>query len=168
MVSENTGCSSGFRVNQYKHLCAFSLSLISFNSVLIFVYWYKQPIISVKQPIVFSQLDRAKAEFCQKAKRFEEVEAELTTRDLRMLLLMLLVCILEWILRPSLCRTWLKKGRSFPGSFLYLYLADIQTLLSVCNLYFPNSYLFLFCTLRTAFLTLVTVFSWCLAPRHFL
>jgi len=27
-----------------KHLCALSLSLISLNSVLIFVYWYKQPI----------------------------------------------------------------------------------------------------------------------------
>jgi len=39
-------------VNQYKHLCAISLSLISLNSVLIFVYWYKQPIVSAKQPIV--------------------------------------------------------------------------------------------------------------------
>ena len=37
MVSEKTGCSSGFRVNQYKSLCAFSLSLNSLNSVLIFV-----------------------------------------------------------------------------------------------------------------------------------
>ena len=45
MVSEKIGCSSGFRVNQYKHLCAISLSLISLNSVLIFVYWYKQPIV---------------------------------------------------------------------------------------------------------------------------
>ena len=53
MVSEKTECSSGFRVNQYKHLCAFSLSLISLNSVLIFANWYKQPIVSVKQPIVF-------------------------------------------------------------------------------------------------------------------
>ena len=53
MVSEKTGCSFEFRVNQYKHLCAFSLSLISLNSVLIFVGWYKQPIVSVKQPIVF-------------------------------------------------------------------------------------------------------------------
>ena len=53
MVSEKTGCSSGFIVNQYKHLCEFSLSLISLNSVLIFVYWYKQPIVSAKQPIVF-------------------------------------------------------------------------------------------------------------------
>jgi len=53
VVSEKTGCSSGFRVNQYKHLCAFSLSLISLNSVLIFVNWYKQPIVSAKQPIVF-------------------------------------------------------------------------------------------------------------------
>ena len=34
MDSEKTGCSSRFRVNQYKHLCAISLSLISFNSVL--------------------------------------------------------------------------------------------------------------------------------------
>jgi len=53
VVSEKTGCSSGFRVNQYKHVCAFSLSLISLNSVLIFVCWYKQPIVSAKQPIVF-------------------------------------------------------------------------------------------------------------------
>jgi len=53
VVSEKTECSSGFRVNQYKHLCAFSLSLISLNSVLIFANWYKQPIVSVKQPIVF-------------------------------------------------------------------------------------------------------------------
>ena len=45
MVSEKTGCSSGFRVNQYKHLCEFSLSLISLNSVLIFANWYKQPIV---------------------------------------------------------------------------------------------------------------------------
>ena len=53
MVSEKTGCSSGFGVNQYKHLCAFSLSLISLNSVLIFANWYKEPIVSVKQSIVF-------------------------------------------------------------------------------------------------------------------
>ena len=53
MVSGKTGCSSGFRVNQYKPLCAFSLSLISLNSVFIFVNWYKQPIVSSKQPIVF-------------------------------------------------------------------------------------------------------------------
>ena len=52
-VSEKTGCSSGFRVNQYKHLCAISLSLISLNSVLFVVCWYKQPIVSVKQLIVF-------------------------------------------------------------------------------------------------------------------
>ena len=45
MVSGKTGCSSGFRENQYKPLCAFSLSLISLNSVLIFVNWYKQPIV---------------------------------------------------------------------------------------------------------------------------
>ena len=45
MVSEKTGCSSGFRVNQYKPLCAFSLSLIPLNSVLIFANWYKQPIV---------------------------------------------------------------------------------------------------------------------------
>ena len=54
MVSEKTRCSSGFRVNQYKSLCAFSLSLNSLNSVFIFVNWYKQPIVSTKQPIVFS------------------------------------------------------------------------------------------------------------------
>ena len=53
MVSEKTGCSSRFRVNQYKHMCAISLSLISLNSILIFVYWYKKPIVSTKQPIVF-------------------------------------------------------------------------------------------------------------------
>ena len=53
MVSEKTGCSFGFKVNQYKHMCAFSLSLISINSVLIFANWYKQPIVSAKQPIVF-------------------------------------------------------------------------------------------------------------------
>ena len=46
MVSEKTGCSYGFRVNQYKSLCAFSLSLNSLNSVLIFVNWYKQSIVS--------------------------------------------------------------------------------------------------------------------------
>ena len=45
MDSEKTGCSSGFIVNQYKPLCAFSLSLISLNSVLIFANWYKQPIV---------------------------------------------------------------------------------------------------------------------------
>ena len=53
MVSEKTGCNSGFRGNQYKSLCAFSLSLNSLNSVFIFVNWYKQPIVSSKQPIVF-------------------------------------------------------------------------------------------------------------------
>ena len=53
MVSRKNGCSSGFRVNQYKPLCAFSLSLNSLISVLIFVNWYKQPIVSAKQPIVF-------------------------------------------------------------------------------------------------------------------
>ena len=53
MVYEKNGCSSGFRVNQYKHLCAFSLSLNSLNLVLIFANWYKQPIVSAKQPIVF-------------------------------------------------------------------------------------------------------------------
>ena len=53
MVSEKTGCSFGFRVNQYKNLCVFSLSLISLNSDLIFANWYKQPIVSAKQPIVF-------------------------------------------------------------------------------------------------------------------
>ena len=45
MVYEKTGCSFEFRVNQYKHLCAFSLSLISLISVLIFANWYKQPIV---------------------------------------------------------------------------------------------------------------------------
>ena len=53
MVSDKTRCSSEFRVNQYKSLCAFSLSLNSLNSVFIFVNWYKQPIVSAKQPIVF-------------------------------------------------------------------------------------------------------------------
>ena len=53
MVYEKTRCSSGFGVNQYKHLCVFSLSLNSLNSVLIFANWYKQPIVSAKQPIVF-------------------------------------------------------------------------------------------------------------------
>ena len=53
MLFGNTGCSSGLRVNQYKPLCAFSLSLISLNSVFIFVNWYKQPIIFAIQPIVF-------------------------------------------------------------------------------------------------------------------
>ena len=53
MVSGKTGCSSGFRVNQYKPLCAFSLSLISLNLVFIFLDWYKQSIVSTKQPIVF-------------------------------------------------------------------------------------------------------------------
>ena len=53
MVSGKTGCSSGLRVNQYKPLCAFSLSLISLNSVFIFVNWYKQLIVSTKQPIAF-------------------------------------------------------------------------------------------------------------------
>ena len=45
MVSKKTGCSSGFGVNQYKHMCAFSISLNSLNSVLIFANWYKQPIV---------------------------------------------------------------------------------------------------------------------------
>jgi len=45
VVSGKTECSFGFRVNQYKPLCAFSLSLISLNSVFIFVNWYKQPIV---------------------------------------------------------------------------------------------------------------------------
>ena len=53
MVSEKTGCSSGLRMNQYKSLCAFSLSLNSLNLILIFVNWYKQLIVSAKQPIVF-------------------------------------------------------------------------------------------------------------------
>jgi len=54
VVSGKTGCSSGLRVNHYKSLCAFSLSLISLNSVFfIFVNRYKQPIVSAKQPIVF-------------------------------------------------------------------------------------------------------------------
>ena len=53
MVSGKTVCSFGLRVNQYKPLCAFSLSLISLNSVFIFVNCYKQPIVFVKQPIVF-------------------------------------------------------------------------------------------------------------------
>ena len=54
MVCEKTGRSSGFRVNQYKSMCAFSLSLNSLNLVLLLVNWYKQPIVSAKQPIVFS------------------------------------------------------------------------------------------------------------------
>ena len=54
MVYGKTGCSSRLKVNQYKPLCAFSLSLISLNSVFIFVNWYKQLIVSAKQPIVFS------------------------------------------------------------------------------------------------------------------
>jgi len=53
VVSGKTGGSSGLRVNQYKPLCAFSLSLISLNSIFIFVNWYKQPIVSAKQLIVF-------------------------------------------------------------------------------------------------------------------
>jgi len=53
MVSGKTRYSSGFRVNQYKYLCAFSLSLIFLNSVFIFANWYKQLIVSTKQPIVF-------------------------------------------------------------------------------------------------------------------
>jgi len=53
VVSGKTGCSSGLRVNQYKSLCAFSLSLIFLNSVFIFVNWYKQLIVYAKQPIVF-------------------------------------------------------------------------------------------------------------------
>ena len=53
MVYGKTRCSSGFRLNQYKSLCAFSLSLISLNSIFIFVNWYKQPIVFAKQPIVF-------------------------------------------------------------------------------------------------------------------
>jgi len=55
MVSEKTGCSYGFRVNQYKSMCAFSISLNSLNSVLIFVNWYKQPIASAKHPIVYAK-----------------------------------------------------------------------------------------------------------------
>jgi len=53
VVYEKIECSFEFRVNKYKHLCAFSLSLNSLNLVLIFVNWYKQPIVYAKQPIVF-------------------------------------------------------------------------------------------------------------------
>ena len=53
MVSEKTRCSSWLRVNQYKHVCSISLSFDLFNFSLIFVNWYKQPIVSAKQLIVF-------------------------------------------------------------------------------------------------------------------
>jgi len=53
VVSRKTGCSYRLKVNQYKSLCAFSIFLISLNSVFIFVNWYKQPIVYAKQPIVF-------------------------------------------------------------------------------------------------------------------
>ena len=53
MVSGKTGCSSWLRVNQYKPLCAFSLSLNSLISVLFFGNWYKQSIVSANQPIFF-------------------------------------------------------------------------------------------------------------------
>ena len=35
-------------------------------------------------------------------------------------------------------------GRSFPGSFLDSYLADVQNFLSVCNVYFPELIFVLF------------------------
>jgi len=53
VVSGKTGCSSWLRVNQYKHVCSTSLSLELFKFSFIFVNWYKQPIVSAKQPIVF-------------------------------------------------------------------------------------------------------------------
>ena len=71
MVSEKTGCSSGFRVNQYKSLCAFSLSLNSLNLVFIFVNWYKQPIVSTKQSIVFLRNNRLF--FCETTNYFSSV-----------------------------------------------------------------------------------------------
>ena len=54
VVSKKTGCSSGFRVNQYKHVRAFSLSLISLISILIFANWYKQPIVFFSGAVVFA------------------------------------------------------------------------------------------------------------------
>jgi len=98
------------------------------------------------------QLDRAKAEFRQQAKRFEEAEADLTGDVLDAydegfkdaLAQVACVHIQEWILHPFPRRTWLKMGRSFPGSFLDLYWTDAQTLLSACYLYCPNSYILYF------------------------
>jgi len=55
VVSGKTGCNSWLRVNQYKPLCAFSLSLNSLISIFIFVNWYKQPIVYAKQPIVYAK-----------------------------------------------------------------------------------------------------------------
>ena len=53
MVSGKLDVALGLRVNQYK-LCVQSLSLKLFNfSLYIFFNWYKQPIVSAKQPIVF-------------------------------------------------------------------------------------------------------------------
>ena len=53
MVSGKLDVALGLRVNQYK-LCVQSLSpLNSLISVCIFVNWYKQSIVSAKQPIVF-------------------------------------------------------------------------------------------------------------------
>ena len=42
----------GLRVNQYKLLVYLSLTLNSFNYVFK-LFWYKEPIVSKKQPIVF-------------------------------------------------------------------------------------------------------------------
>jgi len=76
----------------------------------------------------------------------------LTTRDSETLLLKLLVHTLEWILRPSLYRTVLKTGKSFPGSFLDLYLVDAQTLYYLSATFtFPDTWLFLFLNCKLLF-----------------
>jgi len=86
------------------------------------------------------QLDRAKGEFREQAKRFEE--ADLTGDILDAYdegfkdALAQVACVHPG--HPSPRRTWLKMGGSFLGSFLDLYWSDAQSLLSACYLYFPN------------------------------
>ena len=53
MVSGKTGCSSWFKSEPVKTVCAISLSLKLFTFSLYIFNWYKQPIVFAKQPIVF-------------------------------------------------------------------------------------------------------------------
>ena len=54
-VFEKTGCSFGLEWTSINN-CVHFLYPYLFNSVLLFWNWYKQPIVSLKQPIVFPAL----------------------------------------------------------------------------------------------------------------
>jgi len=100
------------------------------------------------------------------AKRFEEAEAELTGdvldaydqgfRDA----LAQVACVHPGMDITSF--TVSKTGRSFPGSFLALYLVDAQTLFFLFAASLSEH--FLNCKLL---FTYITAASWSLAPRHF-